>query len=684
MAKKDKNTYNVEIEIERKCRKFIGDSKQHTTVRDQKERAQTYQDFFRGGTHQWTEEEYKVYQSKGVTPITINRCKPVLKALLGMYLQSRQDVRVRPRRNGTTTVSQVHTEILKHTQDISYADFVYANVFMRGGIDTEAYLKLRIDMGLNINGQMVIEGKSLWDISVDRNATEYDLNESAAYVIERQWKDQDEIKALYPEQQEKVTQQLNEIDELGERPVERLATYMTTESDSEAYDEDEGEQIPDTDLLKKYRYLLNRVYWKEVKAALVVTDHQTNTMKITTDQKTVMNFSRKAKKSERYSIYNYAKKVLHETVILGNHMLEDIPEPMGPGVTDYPIVRFSPIWDLGYAVGVLDDVVSLNKEENIHRTQTVRILNQTANSGWIVGSDNNKPYVNLLKNYGSVPGIVLPKDKFGGFIDKMQPSFPPQGQMMMSKQFEQDIKRVSGVDDASQGYETGKSESGRAINLKMQSNRMSNETFFANFYASLEIFGNLMLKVHLANDLYTDQEIKAIVSESSLIDPKLMAKAKQRMVARLMGADLPEPAPLPPMDPAMMQMVKPEDQGQVLQVVQQGVQGAQQYAKAYPQLSVAWEAVIKQEAINMLLAELRSDKGMYGTKVTTSPSAPTERMAQFLQMDALMKNYGQLIPLDIFIDLTDLPQKEEIKARIAAAQQAQSQQPQPQQVRGAA
>lgn len=661
-----------EPEISSKCRQFIQDSKQHSTMRDQKERALTYQDFFRGGQHQWTEEEWNTYRSRGVDPITINRCKPTLKGLLGMYLQSKQEVNIRPRRGGTATVAQVHKEVIKHTQDVSYADYVYCQVFMRGGIDTESYLKLRIDRGQNPGGQPVIEGKSLWDISVDRNAVEYDLNESAAYVIEREWKDQDEIKALWPDQKEEISTAVSAIDDLGNKPVERLTTFATSDGSAGGYDEDENEQIPDSELLKKYRYLLHRVYWKEIVPALIVSDLQEGTMVIVTDEKKILKLHRKGKKSVRFNITGYCKKKLHETIMLGERMLEDIEEPLGPDVSDYPIVRYSPIWDQGYACGALDDIVGLNKEENIHRTQTVRILNQTANSGWMPAQKPTKEYENLLKNYGSVPGIVLPKDKYGGSLEKIKPNELPVGHYTMGKQFEVDIKRVSGVDDASQGYETGKADSGKAINLKLQSNRSANEIMFDNLYRTLEIFGNMLLKVQLANKFYTDEEIKAIVSESSMIDSKLMAQARHGLTTRI-GADLPEPQPLPPMDPNAMAAIRPEDKIGVMQTMQEGAQAAQDYAKAYPQLSTTWESLIKRDAINLLLKQLRADKGMYGVKVTVSPSSPTERMSQFIQMDALMSKYGQLIPPEVFIDLTDLPQKEEIKAKIQAAQQAQQQ-----------
>ncbi|MFH1718519.1 MAG: hypothetical protein ABIF19_14280 [Planctomycetota bacterium] len=670
----------TEAQIQKQCITFIDDAQQHTSMRDQRDRAEKHQDFFRGGTHQWTQEEYDTYKSRGVEPITINRCKPIVKSLLGMYLQSRQEVRVRPRRGGSSTVAQVHTETLKHCQDVSYADYVYAQAFMRGGIDTESYLKLEIDMAANVNGQPIIKPRSIFDIQVDRNAVEYDLNESAKYIIERQWMDCDELKALYPGRDDELAKAFESVDSLESKPAERLAKWMTQEGETVSGGDDEGEQIPDMELLRKYRYLTHECWWKAITPALIVGDTQTGQTTIVTEEKQVLKLVRKGKKSVRFVLTPYANKVLHKTVMMGGLMLEDKPEPFGKGMNDYPIVRFSPLLDEGYAIGFLDDAVSLNREENIHRTQTIRILNQTANSGWLVGSDNNKPYVRILKNFGSVPGIVLPKDKFGNYIEKIQPNQLPVGHFTMGKQFEQDIKRTSGVDDATQGYTTGQSESGRAINLKMQSNRQASEIFFDNWYHTLEIFGTLLLKVNMASNFYNDDEIKAIVEESSLIDMRLMAKAKAVMTGQMFGADLPQPQPLPPVNPQVLQLAEPMTRMKIMQQMQAGVKGAQEYAKAYPQLAQTFEGAIREQAKEMLLRELRQDKGLYGVKVSVSPSAPTERLAQFMQMDALMTKYGQLIPPDIFIDMTELPEakKEEIKARIHQQAQAQMR-PQPQQ-----
>jgi hypothetical protein len=663
-----------EEEVRKECVKFIIDSKESTSYKEQKDRGRLNQDFFRGGKKHWSEEEYNIYKSKGVEPISINRSKPVIKGLLGMYLQNRQAVKVRPRQNGTQSVARVWTEILKHTQDISYADYVYAALFLRGSIDTESYLKLEIDKTENINGQPRIVSKTIMDIIADRNATEYNLDESAKYVIERGWKDKAELDAEHPERKKSIDDVLfpGEGKSIVDRITTSMANWMSEESDIDHY-EDEEDLLPDYEYLRKYRYLLHKVYWKEIVPAVLVADKQEKRLTKVTDEKKAAKLRRKAKKSVRFEIINYAAKVLHETLILGNALLQDTPNPYGENISSFPIVRFAPIWDDGFACGALDDVVPLNKEENINRTQSLRILNQLANSGWVVGSDNDKKYIAILKDFGSVEGIVLPKDKFGGFLEKITPNQPAQGQHLQAAQFEQDIKRVSGVDDAIHGYETGKVESGVAIHRKQTASKVSNEPYFNNLYRTLEIFGNFMLQVIVQNDFYSDEEIQAIVGDSGLMDTKMIQQAHNRLVA-MIGVDLPEPQLLPPIDPGVMAVIKPDDQPMVLETVREGTEAALRYEKAYPRLRGTWDDVIKQQATAMLLQELRNDTtGKYGVKVTVSPSAPTERMARLAEIEAVQEKYG-IIPPDIFIDATDLPNKEEIKARMQQQAEAARQQ----------
>jgi len=184
------------------------------------------------------------------------------------------------------------------------------------------------------------------------------------------------------------------------------------------------------------------------------------------------------------------------------------------------------------------------------------------------------------------------------------------------------------------------------------------------------LLGEYMLLVIRKNNTYTDEEIKNIVAASSLIDEAMMAKARLKLEGQV-GGGLPEPQPLPPISPEFFQQVKPEDKPELIETVQQGQEASVQYAKAYPTLKMNYDEVVKRVAADMLLEELRSDKvAEYGVKVTTSPTAPTEQLLRYMQMDALNQSYPGIIPPDIMVDATDLPNKEEIKAKYQQQQQA--------------
>lgn len=657
------------MNIQKQCLQFIRDAVGSTKLSKQRERAKRNQDFFRG--NQYTQDEYNIYRSKGVEPITINRCRPVVKAMVGMYLQNKQSIRVKPRRGGTEVVANVLAELIKHTEDNTHADYLYADLIRRGCIDTVSYIRAYIDKQQNPNGQIMFKVRSIHDVDIDPTSIEYEVNESSRFVIDSEWVDQDYIKVKYP-QKENILESAFSLSTVDNDDPNGLISYM---SDNDIQDVTEEDEQEDYELKKKRRYRIRNIFWKEAVTGLLVADKQTLLIKVITDKEQIKQIKKAAKGKARFEIKDVPAYILHETIMLGVEVLEDNISPYGEGISELPIFRFSPFWDLGYANGLIDDVISLNREENIHRTQTVKILNNTVNSGWKTngGSPAAK---NELKNYGSVDGVIIDQTQFGGSVEKIEPNPLPQGMFVLSQQFEQDIKRVSGLDDATMGYQTNGSESGRAIGLKQQQNQVSAGPVFDNFYRTLELLGNFVLKVIQTNNIYTDDEIIQTVGESDLLDMKMLEKARNMFIAQT-GAELIEPAPVLPLPPEAMMAIRPEHKVQVLQTVQQGIAAAQEYAKAYPRLKSEYDEVIKQHAILMMLQELKNDKlGQYGVTVTVSPSAPTERLARFLEMDALQSKYGDLIPPDIFIDATDLPNKEEIKARVKQQMQAVQQQAQ--------
>ncbi len=652
-------------EITKKVLTFINDAEDSQKLTELRTRAVVYQDFRNG--RQWTEEDWNIYKSKGITPVTVNRCKPIIKGMMGMYLNNRQSIKVRPRRKGTEAAAQVWSEVLKHAEDQSNCDYIYSNCFERGLVDAEGYLCFDVDETKTANGQPMIRDKSLFDVDIDPNCESYNINDKedyAKYAIVRDWLDREIVEIKYPDFDfAPYTQGYTGDQTMG---ADMIVSYLNDDISG-----DKNSDFTDDELKRQYRFRVRTVWWKEAVKGVLVTDGKTGMTRVVSEasDKKTLKAAKKAKKMDRYATRNYPTFILHKTMMLGDKILEDIPNPFGVDVKDIPVFRFSPYYYDGYASGQLDDVTSLNMEENIHRTQTNKLLNKTANSGWKIKKKISQPDYNMLQDYGDVDGLVLDESKFGGSVEKIEPNRMPEGHFRQSLQYEQDSKKVAGIDDATMGMDSGQAESGKAIGLKKQQNQISSETAFDKFYFTLELLGEYMLLVIRKNEIYTDDEIKSIVIESSLLDEESIERARIKLEG-FMGAGLPQPQPIQMPAPDFISQVKPEDRPEVMQTMREGLDGAMQYQKAYPTLKNQYDKVLKRIATDMLMVKLRDEKiAEYGIEVTISPSAPTAKMMEFIEMSALNQNYPGIIPPDIYIDATSLRNKEAIKARIMQNQQ---------------
>ncbi len=639
------------------CLKFIKTVDGSFKASNQKARAGISQDFYRGA--QWTKAEHDIYRSKGVEPITINRCKPTVRSISGTQRQNKRDIKVRPGRDGTESVAKVLTALCKHAVG-PQGEYVFSEVFKDGLVKTEAYLKLSVNKYTSPGGDIEASHRSLFNVDVDPAATEYDLNKSAKFLIDRNWMDKEEVDFKYPDKAQEIS---NGVGLAGDG-TNGLAAYLIEDDEIDEYDESShGGQVS----RRKYRYLIREIWWKEKTPGLRVLDVATGTSRVISG-KLLEKHGKRLKGDARWITADEAGTTLHKTTMVGKVVLEDEENPLGDQIKDIPYFRFSPDWDNGHAMSAIEDIISLNREENINRTLATRYLGQTTNSGWIIEKGSPKA-IKKLEQMGSVNGVVIKKNDFGS-IEKIKPNPLSAGHMILSEQSAMDIKDISGVNNEMLGIDNNKVVSGKAIQLRERSGMRTNEPIFDNFDRTLQLCGSFIVKLITKLNIYTDDEIRAIVSESDLLDLKMLQRAHAE-ITQVIGGDLPLPAipeELAP-NPAMMAMVQPEDIQMVMEGIKTGIRSAQMYAQEYPRLKQNWDDVIKQHAIEMLLNELRDDKvGQYGIVVSLSASAPTVRMQNMLELEMIQDKYG-MIPPDVFIDATELTNKDEIKSGMQAMQQ---------------
>jgi hypothetical protein len=662
---------NGNVDPEATAINYINDSQNSFKLRNRRDKAQINQDFERGD--QWSEDEWDVFKSKGVDPVTINECRPAVKGLVGLQMQDQQEIRVRPRKNATESSARVYTELLKHTQDLGYADYKYTELFKYGMSDPEAFIAVHIDKRANINGQPQFKVYGQRDVDVDPNNHTYDLSgnesehEGAEFVILKDWVPIDWLERKYPDKVNSIEKNIN-VDPTNEvsmdSQVERIAAWAVDSGTMFVDDDEFGNDDNDKTLRDRYRYRMYTVYWRENVSAVYVSDRQSGLTKRFTKGKEVQKFRRLAKKSQRFEVENDVGKRLHRTVTLGNvMMLETKADPFGDQISDYPVFRFSSFWKDGKASAFLDDIIQLNREKNMHRTQGIKNINRTTNEGFLVGG-GSKAKKQELANYGAVDGIVIDKSEYGDSVEKIKPNQLPAAFFTYDQTFSADLERVSGIDETTKGLTDDKNQSGRAKFLQDTSNKRSSGMIIQhNFYHTLELLGVFLLKMIRFNDIYTPAEVRQVVSESTLLDKRMMDKARRRLERRT-GAGLPEPRALPPVTPEFIQGVRPEDQGEVLETVQLGSQAATEYLREFPRLQQEFEDIVKEEAIDMMLEELKDDGvAEYGVKVTLSPSSPTSRASTAAELSALIEG-GIPVPPEVLVDSTDLQPsvKDEIKA----------------------
>jgi hypothetical protein len=672
---------NGQVNTEATAINYINDSQNSFKLRNRRDKAQLNQDFERGD--QWDAEEWDIYKSKGVDPVTVNECRPAIKGLVGMQMQDQQEIRVRPRKNATESSAAVYTELLNHTQDLAYSDYKYTELFKQGMTDPEAFIAVHIDKRANINGQPQFKVYGQKDVDVDPNSHTYDLSgnegehEGAEFVILKDWVPIEWLQKKYPDKAGDIEKNVN-VDPTLETNmnslVERIAQWAY-DSGTQFIDDDEfGNEDNDKTLRDRYRYRMYTVFWRETINAAYVSDRQTGLTKRFTG-KEASKFRRLGKKSQRFEVENDVGKRLHRTVTLGNVMeLETKVDPFGDQISDYPVFRFSTFWKDGKASAFLDDIVQLNREKNIHRTQGIKILNNNANTGWITDG-GSKAMLNNLANYGAVDGVVLNKADYGGGIKKIEPNTLPAAHYTYDQTFSSDLERVSGIDETTKGLSDDKNQSGRAKFLQDTSNKRSSSMIIThNFYHTLELLGVFLLKMIRFNNIYTPAEIRQVVSESTLITKENMDKARRRLEQRT-GAALPEPKILPPVTPELMMGIRPEDQTEVLETVQAGTEAATEYLKEYPRLAQEFEDIVKEEAIDMLVAELKDDGAAeYGVKVSLSPSTPTAKLSALAGVEAAATTLGVPVPPEVVIDLLDIQPDLKDQWKAGIAQQAQLQQ----------
>ena len=642
---------------------------------DKFERMGRAQDFKVG--RQWDPGVKAENEAKGKFCLTIPLVKPTIKQVVGTEIDNPKDFKVKPVRAGTSTSANILTALAKHAMDSEHAKFEKTQTFEAGITTAEGNLGFFIDKRSDPkHGNLTIEKLNEFEVMWDPTSNVYDPNSiraGAKYCIWSPWVDKDQVHKEYPDKMSELEGRsdaapgvMGYIQGFVDWMVGAASTVLTTFGIGGDGSKDE---------ISKYRYCKTHTWWREAVTSLWWYDLRKSELdamvlvpgamvdfenpetgevqRVEVTEKMIKNVRKRVEDNpEVFELEETVYDLMHHTINIGEVFLEDRVDELNlaqSGITFFPIVRFNPNFDNGFQQGMAEDMIGTQEEINYTHSMKLNIIKKLANTGYIIKEDVGDNYKQWLEDHGGEDGVVLEEIKGGGKVEKIKPNEYPVGADRMTEQAKENLKLITNV--RTEDPSTDKDRVASAIMLKQRASIKGHSPTMMNWDYSMSIGGNLLIEIIRHNDIYSEDEIREIVSEDELIDQELMTEARQIVRQQFEGEGW--------MDPPQEPMITdPEAQAGELAQYQQQVEEYTKFTQTVDELA-------RPIAEAMLMDEIHHlRKGRYSTKVTLSPYAPTLRMAKTAELfelnEVLLKNQQVPVSRKLLVEATDVDNKEEI------------------------
>ena len=563
------------------------------------------EDYEFGLGKQWTDEDLNILKEQGRPALTFNRIKPLLSLVSGYQRENTSRIRVNPEGGEDRIFSEVMDRGIKAVDKWSHFEYKTGYWFDDGLFCGKGFLEGYISYDKDpIRGELNFRQTTPYEVLVDPECREYDINEGARYLFKITSLSKAELKELYPGHDDIINGFVKDVDDIGINGSGYIA--------KEGSDDDYGNKPNETTIVSRSddpdagdentddTTFTVKEYWRKKKVTkYFVIDRDTNEPKRFDKKEEAEAFS-----AQQGSIGKVVPRSINEmwvAAMVCGFVLSDTISPFEPYYHGFPFFRFIADWAPNapteeYRVqGMVRPLKDAQREKNKSKSQNLHILNTQANSGWVADDDALTPEgFDDLEAMGSKPGLVIKKKK-GAELREILPKGPNAGHWQREEKADEEFKQISGINPDLMGFQEG-TASGKAISMRIKQAILSLVRLFSNFYYSKEITGLFILQ--LIPMLFDTRKLMKVLG------PHYMAKA---------------------LDP-----------------------------EKYPE-------GISEGTVSAFLQMVSDNK--YDVFVAESDRNATIRYEIFSELTELLKA-GAPIPMELIIDYMDLPNSEEVKQKI--------------------
>ncbi len=598
---------------------------------------------------QWQPKDVDTLRGVGVKAITINKIKPIIKLLTGIERQSKSDYKAFPEGAEDEITGEVATRLMKNVVKNSSLEIKMSDTFKNGSIGGMCFLEPYIDYSFDmINGDMKFKKISPLNVYFDPHFKEYDMSDSKFIIKITEDLTKDDLLSLFPGEEKKIDEAASgkiNFDILSDTSVEG---YPDLDS-AEALDAgiEEGKRDPTYDLIDYYYKESAKRYF------VVITDRGIIEEFETEDE--AQGFS---SEFGGEIIERNVPVIMHCQVVGRTRFFSGLAWSY-PQSRTYPIFSFfaelitEDLNDLSLTIqGVVRGIKDLNEEYNKRRTQEIRHLNASANSGFdieenqLIDGEEEK-----LKNMGSAPGIVIKRRSGSAPLIRISPMPLSQGHAQLAAENAQDLKEASGVNPDLLANDS-QSQSGRAILLKQRQGLQMIQELLDNYGVTKKNVGKFIISQ--LPEIFTTQSAmrvlgQAFIAENFTVPTNIVLDRGLRKVAE--G----EEDQLTDLEREVM-LTYPGHPAEEPIVDSEGNQ----------------LTVVDTDTANEVVSNVLNNKELmkYDIAIGEGPYQDTIRLANFMEMKELAQQ-GVPIPPNVLVELSMIPEGN--KKNIIAQLQAQAQ-----------
>ena len=483
--------------------------------------------------NQWDRNDLETLRKAGVKGLTINKIQPNLFLIAGIQRQNRSDFRAFPEGEEDNLSAEISTLLMKNSLKLSMGEYKLSEIFEDGLICGEGWIEPYIDYTYDLlNGDLKLKKVNPLHIYPDPNFTEYDLSD-AEYIIKFKPKLMErELLKLFPDQEKKI-KAIKEgrlsLDTNAE--TNTFGEIIDNREDYPHMDADNANGLTESDG-KKDIYDLTEYYYKKYIKRYLVADKKAGTVKQAASKEEAENYVKSTIEQDKETplkegealMANGERKatamVIERTIpdiwicsLVGNQIIEDVQCSYYPRWKGFPFIPFfahritTPLKESKYMVqGVVRSLKDPQRELNKRRTQELRLVNTSANSGWLTekGAWVSKATV---KKYGASAGVILEYKKGHEKPERITPAPLSQAHAQLAAENAADMKEISGVNTDLLAMNENGQASGRAIALRQKQGIVMIQRILDNFSHTKKILARFLLSQ--LGELYTvDTAIK--------------------------------------------------------------------------------------------------------------------------------------------------------------------------------